>query len=244
MKLPSFKSSDPMLGMENLKVLLVYGSQELGESFIAGVNFIFPNLATSCTVFISQQNDRSNQCSQLYIKGKLFSDQITTLLPKWAFFCRGIFHTTLLPSASSKEQIYEEAQLENLRMKLDWSIREYLGYLSLKERPLFAAIMAVHGRALMKQALQDSTMHRLLFIHLEMETNLGVIPMSDYLKQSKEIRYVRSSDNYQSLLFKAGTIVNKPFIKARHEEEVDFLERANHLYGIRVLEFNSNSLFE
>ena len=53
MKLPPFTSSGPMLGMENQKVLLVYGSQELGEPFIAEVNFIFPNLATSCTIFIS-----------------------------------------------------------------------------------------------------------------------------------------------------------------------------------------------
>ena len=95
----------------------------------------------------------------------------------------------------------------------------------------------------MKHALQDHNMYKLIFIHLEIETNLGRISMGGYLRQSKEIRYVRSSNKYQSFLFKAGTIVKKPFIKVRHEEEVDFLEEANRLYGIKVLEYNSNSLF-
>lgn len=171
-----------------------------------GIAYIIPR--TTHTV--------SNNAHTIYIKNMFITEHCTTILPEWAFFVRAIINSENISPTASREEIYKNQVLEDVREDLGECIKQFLMQLSETDPTFLHHIIGTHGTALKSLALNDAVFFQFISKWFSFPTSEGILTLEEIKQQTKTILYVPDLDEFKQLLLVARgngqLIVNTGYI--------------------------------
>ncbi|GIF53390.1 molecular chaperone HtpG [Asanoa ferruginea] len=156
---------------------------------LRGVAFVLPVAA----------NPASRVAHRVYLKQMLLSESIEGLLPEWAFFVRCVVDTTELRPTASREALYEDDVLDEVRESLGAALRGWLTALGRTDPRRLATFLSVHHLGVKALALHDDEMLRLLYQWWRFETNVGPMTLADFHDRYGVVRFIPSVDEFRQL---------------------------------------------
>lgn len=168
---------------------LDYIPLESPKGLFAGVAFILPYET-------SPYNKHSHR---IYLKNMLLTEDGGMILPKWAFFVKCFINTTTLRPTASRENFYQDEELEEAKKGIARCISRYLVNLSKKNPELLQRIIRIHRLALKSVAVTDDELFKIFIPHLEFVSTLGDITGDKIIKYSETVYYTSDIDRYKQL---------------------------------------------
>ncbi|MFY1615239.1 HSP90 family protein [Micromonospora sp. WMMD736] len=156
---------------------------------LRGVAFVLPMPA----------NPTSRVAHRVYLKQMLLSEDIERLLPEWAFFVRCVVDTTELRPTASREALYEDALLDEVRDALGDTLRGWMTRLGRTDPRRLQAFLRVHHLGVKALAVHDDEMLRLVEQWWPFETNMGPLTLADFRERYGVVRYTPSVDEFRQL---------------------------------------------
>ncbi len=144
-------------------------------------------------------NPASRVAHRVYLKQMLLSEDIERLLPEWAFFVRCVIDTGELRPTASREALYEDALLDQVRESLGDSLRGWLTRLGRVDSPRLQAFLRVHHLGVKALAVHDDEMLRLVDQWWPFETNMGPLTLAEFRERYGTVRYTPSVDEFRQL---------------------------------------------
>ncbi|BCJ57535.1 HSP90 family protein [Micromonospora endophytica] len=144
-------------------------------------------------------NPASRVAHRVYLKQMLLSEDIERLLPEWAFFVRCVIDTGELRPTASREALYEDALLDQVRESLGDSLRGWLTRLGRVDSQRLQAFLRVHHLGVKALAVHDDEMLRLVDQWWPFETNMGPLTLAEFRERYGTVRYTPSVDEFRQL---------------------------------------------
>lgn len=140
------------------------------------------------------------QESRVYIKNMFITNKANNILPEWAFFVRAVINSDTLSPTASREEIYVNETLTEVKDALGKAVRNYLVSLSQQNPEALHTIIAHHNVALKSLCITDKKFLRFVFKWFAFETVHGDLRLEEIRNKSKKILYIDSVDGYRQLL--------------------------------------------
>ncbi|MFC0027932.1 HSP90 family protein [Micromonospora chaiyaphumensis] len=156
---------------------------------LRGVAFVLPLPA----------NPAARAAHRVYLKQMLLSEDIERLLPDWAFFVRCVVDTGELRPTASREALYEDALLDQVRESLGDGLRGWLTRLGRSDPRRLQAFLRVHHLGVKALAVHDDEMLRLVDQWWPFETNMGPLTLAEFRERHTVVRYTPSVDEFRQL---------------------------------------------
>ena len=137
--------------------------------------------------------------SRVYLKGMLLGDEMTGLLPEWAFFARLVVDTTQLRPTASREALYADELLADTRTALGDQLRRWLVRLAETEPARLTEFLRIHHVAAKGMALADDEMLRVLLPVLPFETNTGEETLPALASRHGTVYVTRTVDDFRQV---------------------------------------------
>lgn len=155
-----------------------------------GVAYIIPRTTHAIT----------NNAHTVYIKNMFITDHCTTILPEWAFFVRAMINSGNISPTASREEIYKNQVLEDVREDLGECIKQFLVRLSETDPVFLHRLIGTHGTALKSLALNDEKFFHFISKWFRFPTSEGLLTLEEIKQQTKMILYVPDLDQFKQLL--------------------------------------------
>lgn len=110
--------------------LLAFGEWLFHEEFLDAIPIQTPHISGVAYVLSYPTDPSVKSGHRIYLKQMLLTERGDTLLPPWAFFLRCFLNTRSLRPTASREDFYEDSELEQARREFAQAIRAYLSQLS------------------------------------------------------------------------------------------------------------------
>ena len=127
----------------------------------------------------------ANNSHAIYIKNMFITDHCTTILPEWAFFVKAIINSENISPTASREEIYKNQVLEDVREELGDCIKQFLIQLSETDPTFLHHIIGIHGTALKSLALNDAVFFRFISKWFSFPTSEGILTLEEIKQQTK-----------------------------------------------------------
>jgi molecular chaperone HtpG len=205
--------------------LLEYGAQLLGsrpmdvidlrvpEAGLVGVGFVLPTASG-----VQPGGHR------VYLKRMLLSENAVGLVPEWAFFVRCVVDSAVLRPTASREGLYADDLLSQVRESLGAQIRDWLLNLSVHHPDRLAAFLRVHHLGVKALAVRDDEMLRLVDAGLPVETSRGTMSLRAFRRGASVLRYAETVDEFRALAAIASA-AGTPLVNAGYAYDTEILER-------------------
>ncbi len=220
------------------------GHTELGVPPFASVPVHVPAAGLSGVALILGNPTHTGRRpgSRVYLKGMLLGDEMTGLLPEWAFFVRLVVDTTTLRPTASREALYDDDLLADTRAALGEQLRRWLGRLAASEPARMNDFLRIHHVAAKAMALADDEMLTMLLPLLPFQTNVGDSTLPELLERTDTIYVTRTNDDFHQIAQVAAgqgmAVVNGGYVY-----EYDLLLKApTALPGTNVLTVSPDDL--
>ncbi|MDQ0112829.1 HSP90 family protein [Paenibacillus harenae] len=183
------------------QLALDYGETQLGHRFLEaipiksligeaeGIAYILPYA-------VSLQAEKKHK---VYVKRMLLSDQMSQILPEWAFFVTCIVNVGGLKPTASRESFIENELFFTVRDELGQCLKRHLMLLALTDPDLFEKIVKIHYVSLKAMAVEDDELYQLFIRHLSFETPYGMMRMGDILQRSSNIVVSSTLDEFRQV---------------------------------------------
>jgi molecular chaperone HtpG len=142
----------------------------------------------------------SKQENRVYIKNMFITDRATNILPDWAFFIKVVLNSETLAPTASREEIYDNEALQNLKNEFEIVIKNYLISLSQKNPLTLKSIINKHHVAFKSLGLADHSFLKFIYKWFTFETNFGLLTLAEIKEKSQEILFINSIDGYRQLV--------------------------------------------
>ncbi len=153
---------------------------------------------------------------RIYLKNMLLTEDGEAILPKWSGFLRCILNTTGLRPTASRENFYEDENLERARQELSECISGYLLGLSRTDPRLLEEVIQVHFMAIKSLACEDETFFRTFIPFLKFETNMGELSGKELLSRRDAITFANDINQYHRtsaiMLAQGQLLVNASYV--------------------------------
>ena len=159
------------------------------EAGLRGVAFVLPIPASPA----------SRVAHRVYLKQMLLSESVEGLLPEWAFFVRCVVDTTELRPTASREALYEDDLLADVRDSLGDQLRGWMTRLGATDPVRLAAFLRIHHLGVKALAVHDDDMLRLVQQWWPFETNVGQLTLAEFADRYGLIRYSPVFDDFRQL---------------------------------------------
>ncbi len=159
------------------------------EAGLTGVAFVLP----------TPVNPAARGGHRVYLKRMLLAESIEGLLPEWAFFARCVVDSTELRPTASREALYEDSLLTDVRDAIADQLRGWLVRLAATDPRRLAQFLDIHRLGVKALALHDDEMLRLVEQWLPMETNMGNVTLAEFRERHGLIRYAATTDEFRQL---------------------------------------------
>src|SRR4051812_47065069 len=159
------------------------------EAGVRGVAFVLPAPA----------NPAGGVAHRVYLKQMLLSEGIEGLLPPWAFFVRCVVDTTELRPTASREALYDDSLLDEVRTTLGEGLRGWLTRLGAQEPARLQEFLSIHHLGVKALAVHDDEMLRLMYDWWPFETNVGPLTLAEFHDRYAVVRYTASVDEFRQL---------------------------------------------
>lgn len=166
---------------------------------------------------------------RVYVKGMLVSDRFGELLPEWAFFARAAVDGALLTPTASREDLYQDDVLAEVRSALGDQIRAWLLRLARTDARRMAEFLQLHHLAVKAMALQDDELLAIVLPLLPFETNQGTSTVPQLIAGTDVIRVTETVEEFRQVAVVAaaqGVIV----ANGGYAYEYELLQRIPEVY--------------
>ena len=136
---------------------------------------------------------------RVHLKGMLLSDQVSDLVPEWAFFVRCAVDSQLLRPTANREALFDDDLLEHTRTEIGAQVRAWLVRLASTQPERMARFLAIHQVAVKAMALQDDEMLRIVLPLLPFETNQGRCTLPDLMRTTDVVRVAATVDDFRQV---------------------------------------------
>jgi molecular chaperone HtpG len=184
------------------------------EAGVRGVAFVMPAAA----------NPATRVSHRVYLKQMLLSEGVEGLLPPWAFFVRCVIDTTELRPTASREALYEDDLLDQVRQTLGGALRGWLAQLAAKEPSRLTAFLEIHHLGVKALAVHDDEMLRLVYDWWPFETNIGLLTLAQFHDRYAVVRYTASVDEFGQMASVAAA-QGIPLVNAGYVFDASLLAR-------------------
>lgn len=178
--------------------LLTFGTWLFNEQFLEAIPIHTSHLNGVVYILPYETSTAVKGGHRIYLKQMLLTEQGDRLLPPWAFFLRCFLNTKGLRPTASREDFYEDDELEAARDEFAAAISQHLEQLEAKEPDRLRRIIQVHVRALKSMAIWDDKLFHLFIDYLPFATSQGELTGAA-LKEAGEVAYVASVDKFRQL---------------------------------------------
>ncbi len=156
---------------------------------LTGVAFVLPAPA----------NPTARAGHRVYLKRMLLTESAEELVPEWAFFVRCVVDASELRPTASREALYSDSLLAQVREELGEALRGWLLRLSRTAPARLAQFLAIHHLGVKAMALHDDEMLRLVERSWELETNVGRLSLAQFRERYGVLRYSPTTDQFRQL---------------------------------------------
>lgn len=136
---------------------------------------------------------------RVFLQGMLLSDQVSGLLPDWAFFARAVVDTTRLRPTASREALYDDDLLDEVRTELGQQIRDWLLRAARTDPQRIAEFLGVHQLAVKSICLSDDELLAVFAPLLRFETNNGRLTLPELLATTDVINLTETVDDFRQV---------------------------------------------
>ena len=178
--------------------LLTFGKWLFDEDFMDAIPIQTAHLSGVAFVLSYRTDSSVKSGHRIYLKQMLLTERGDTLLPPWAFFLRCFLNTNSLRPTASREDFYENDELEQARSEFAGAIRSYLAELSRDGPDLLSRIVGIHSQAIKTMAVWQEDLFRLFIDYLSFETSEGSMTGAA-LKNAGEGVWVSSVPKFKQL---------------------------------------------
>lgn len=180
---------------------LAYGRQVFGRDFFDCIPLHSESggIEGIALVLSEPPSPAAKMTHRVYLKNMLLSEQISELLPDWAFFVKCIVNVRDLRPTASRETLYEDAALMAAREALGQCLRDYLVNLAQTDRARLERLISLHYLAIKALAVHDDEFYRLFIDFLPFETSLGRMTLGEYRQHYETVRYVPTLDQFRQV---------------------------------------------
>jgi molecular chaperone HtpG len=159
------------------------------EAGLRGVAFVLP----------MPSSPASRVAHRVYLKQMLLSEGVAGLLPEWAFFVRCVIDTTELRPTASREALYDDSLLEQVRDSLGDQLRGWISQLGHVDQRKLAAFLRVHHLGVKALAVHDDDMLRLVEQWWPFDTTVGPMTLAEFRATHGVVRFVPSLDEFRQI---------------------------------------------
>ncbi|GAA2651249.1 HSP90 family protein [Paractinoplanes durhamensis] len=184
------------------------------EAGLTGAAFVLPTAV----------NPAARGGHRVYLKRMLLAESIEGLLPEWAFFARCVVDSTELRPTASREALYEDGLLDDVRDAIADQLRGWLVRLAATDPRRLARFLGVHHLGVKALALHDDEMLRLVEQWWPMETNMGRVTLAEFRERHGVIRYAATTDEFHQLSAVAAA-QDVGLINGGYVYDADIIER-------------------
>lgn len=178
--------------------LLAFGDWLFGEEFLDAIPIQTPHVSGVAYVLPYRTGANMKTGHRIYLKQMLLTEKGDTLLPSWAFFLRCFLNTSGLRPTASREDFYEDQELEIAREEFSRAVGDYLAELSRTDQERLQRIINVHAEAIKAMAVWDFDLFQLFIDYLPFETSEGTMT-GGALKRAGKGAWVQSVPKFKQL---------------------------------------------
>lgn len=178
--------------------LLSFGTWMFHEEFLDAVPIQTPHISGVAYVLPYRTDPSVKNGHRIYLKEMLLTERGDTLLPPWAFFLRCFLNTRGLRPTASREDFYEDGELDQAREEFARAVRDHLSRLARVDAGRLQEIVHVHAQGIKAMAVWDEELFRIFIDYLPFETSEGTMTGAA-LKQSGEAFWVNSVPKFKQL---------------------------------------------
>ncbi|PKW17873.1 HSP90 family protein [Saccharopolyspora spinosa] len=240
--LPPDRPSDERSAVEALEDL---GARLIGNRPLETIELSVPATGTHGVAYVLPYAPPPGyrRSGRLYLGRMLLGEDMSELLPDWAYFVRCIINTDGLRPTASREQLVADEALEYTREELGKALRRWIVRQATTRPARFQRFVAVHQLGLKSMAVHDDGLAAAVLPWLTVETSAGRRTVRDYLEQSRHVRYVETVDEFRQIA--AVVSADQPVINGGYTYESDLLRRLPHLItDVTVEQIHASSILD
>ena len=181
---------------------------------VRGVAFVLPH----------PSNPATRASHRVYLKQMLLSESIDGLLPEWAFFVRCVVDTTELRPTASREALYEDGLLEEVRAALGSRLRSWIAKLGVSDPRKLQEFLRIHHLGVKALAVHDTDMLQVVYDWLPFETNVGPMTLAEFSDRYGAVRYAPTVDEFRQVAAVAAA-QSIPVINAGYVYDAELIGR-------------------
>jgi len=178
--------------------LLAFGEWIFDEAFLDAIPIETPHLSGAAFILPYQTDVSVKKSHRIYLKHMLLTEESTPLLPDWAFFVKCCLNTAGLRPTASRENFYEDDELQLAKQEFLIAVKQYFKKLSIKNSDLMIKIVHIHLTAIKSMSVWDNDIFELFIDYLPFETSEGTVTGA-YLKTAGPAVYVSDVPKFKQL---------------------------------------------
>ncbi len=178
--------------------LLSFGEWLFNENFLDAIPVQTKHLSGVAYILPYHTDSSVKKGHRIYLKHMLLTEEGSTLLPSWAFFLRCFLNTKNLRPVASREDFYEDEELEMARIEFEEAIRFGLEKIAEDEPERLQQIINIHVNAIKSMAIWDDKLFNLFIDYLPFETSEGTLSGAA-LKKYSEAAWVSCVPRFKQL---------------------------------------------
>jgi len=174
-------------------------------------------------------NVQEKKRHRVYLKNMLLSEEVSDLLPNWAFFVDAYVNTTSLKPTASRESFQKNDLFDHVQEELGEQIKQYFKRIAAENRELFEKILSVHYPSIKLVANEDSELYGLFIPYLKFETSYGEMEMSEIAGRSDTLYVTATVDEFRQIarVAKAQQVL---VVNGGYQYDFGLLTRANAVW--------------
>lgn len=141
----------------------------------------------------------ARQSHRVYAKGMLVGAGIEGLLPDWAFFVRCVVDADNLRLTASREALYDDDLLEQVRVSLGEQVRRWMLRTAEVNPDLFRRFLQRHALGVKAMAAVDDDLLRAVLPWLSFETTAGPLTLPEVAARFGVVRYAATVDEFRQV---------------------------------------------
>lgn len=169
-----------------------------GEYFIDAIPIQTPHLS-GIAYIVGHQTDVSVKSGhRIHLKNMLLTEEGNPLLPEWAFFLRCFLNTDNLRPTASRENFYEDDELELAQQEFAAAIQQHFAMLDQRKPDKLQQIVGIHYTAMKSMAVWNDEIFRLIIDYLPFTTSEGTM-YGAALKQAGKAAVIGDIERFKQL---------------------------------------------
>lgn len=220
--------------------LLSFGDWLFGEEFMDAIPVQTPHLSGVAYILSYRTDPSVKNGHRIYLKQMLLTEEGNTLLPSWAFFMRCFLNTRNLRPTASREDFYEDEELEEARKEFEDCVRKYLEKMAQEDSASLSNIVNIHVQAIKSMSVWDDQLFRLFIDYLPFETSEGT-RTGLYLKHAGEAEWISSIPRFKQLkpLFMAQ---GRLLICTGYTSDEELVRKMANMFSLPLEPFQEESM--